>query len=346
MRAYTGRERIIAAFKREYADRVPTTVVLGLFQAKLANIPITEFLTKPDKLAESMLKSYTLLRPDSVIVYGDTYLEAEALGAEIGFREEGPPYLKKLLLEDKSALSRLNTPDPKSDKRLPYYLEAGERVLSSIKDAAVSGLLNGPWNIAMNLRGTQELIYDTVDDPDFVHELMRFTTQVVQRFGDAQRDVGLGISIADASASCSLISPQIYRVFVKPYHDELVAYFKQRKTGVSLHICGYIDPIMEDVVATGVSAISIDGPSSLKRLVEVSQKRIVVIGNVATELFSQGTKEQIEEAVKYCIEIAAEGSAYILSSGCEVPYDASLENIRCFMEAGHKYGRYIKDYGG
>ena len=52
-----------------------------------------------------------------------------------------------------------------------------------------------------------------------------------------------------------------------------------------------------------------------------------IIGNVPTHLFVDGTKVQMEEAVRECIEIAAKGSAFILSAGCEVPPGSPIENI-------------------
>ncbi len=342
MKQYTGRERMVAAFKREYADRVPVTAILGLFQARLAGIPIKEFLTKADKLAGAVIQSYHILHTDNVMIYGDSYLEAEAIGDDLEFREAAPPWVKKYALKEKNRLAKLNLPDPKKDKRLPAYLEACERVASTIKDAGIVGLVNGPWNIAANLRGVEELLYDTMDDPKFVHELMRFTTEAAKSFADAQWQVGVGVSFAEAAASCSVISPSIYREFVKPYHIELVSYCKKKRAGPSMHICGYIDPIMEDVVATGVGLLSIDAPSSLRKLIEISQKKVVAMGNVATVLFAEGTKAEIEEAVKNCLEIGAKGSAFVLSSGCEIPYHSSLENVQYFLEAGRKYGVYAE----
>ena len=113
-----------------------------------------------------------------------------------------------------------------------------------------------------------------------------------------------------------------------------------KKKSLWLHICGYTDPIMEDLVSLGVDLIEFDEPSSLKNAVEVSQKRVAIAGNLATSLFVEGTREQIEQAVKDCIETAAEGSGYILSSGCLVPATSPPENIRYFMEAAVKYGTY------
>ncbi len=132
----------------------------------------------------------------------------------------------------------------------------------------------------------------------------------------------------------------MYREFVKPYHQEIVDYFREKKISHILHICGYIDPIMEDIASIGVDAVSIDDPSSLRKMVEVSEKRVVVIGNVATALSAEGSKEQIEAAVKDCIEAAVGGSYYILSPGCQLPANTRTENIQYFLEAAHKYGRY------
>lgn len=340
MKQYTGKERVIAAFRREYADRVPVTLILGLFQARLAGIPLQQFFTRADKLAGAVIQAYTLLQTDTVAVYGDSYLEAEAVGTELEFGEDAVPRVKRYFLEEKPYFARLNIPDPQKDKRLPAYLESCERVVSAIKEAGIGGLVNGPWNIAAQLRGLEQLIYDTTEDPRFVHQLLRFTTEVAKTFADAQRQTGVGVNIAEAAASCSVISPPIYREFIKPYHQELVAHFRQKKVGTSIHICGYIDPIIEDVIAIGVGMISIDAPSSLKKLVETSQKKVVAMGNVPTSLFAEGTKEQMEEAVKNCLDIAAQGSAYVLCSGCEIPYHSSLENVRTFLEAGRKYGSY------
>ena len=75
-------------------------------------------------------------------------------------------------------------------------------------------------------------------------------------------------------------------------------------------------------------------------MVEVSQKRVAIRGNLASGLFGEGTKEQIKEAVKNCIDTAARGGAYILSPGCSIPDDTPLENIRYFWEAAQEYGRY------
>ena len=340
MTAYIGKDRIVAAVRGQYTDRVPTTVMFGAYVAKLAGITMLEFYTDAEKHAKSHVRACEVFHPDTITLTDDVYLEAQALGAKVEFPEDSTSHLASYVLEDKAKLAKLSIPEPNKDNRLSYYLEACERAISEIKDSSVGGGATGPWTLAADLRGLERLIFDTADDPNFVHELMKFTTELVKVWGAKIREVGVGIGMGEASASCSVISPKIYRTFVKPYHCEVAEYFKQRKVHIGLHICGYIDPIMEDILDTGIGMISIDSLSSLGRLVELAQGRAVIMGNVPTALFAEGTKQQMEAAVKECVDTAAKGSKYILCSGCDIPLNSRKEIVDWFMGAADKYGRY------
>lgn len=340
MQDLTGKHYMISALKRQYADRLPTTVLIGPYCSRLTDYTVKEILTDARKSAEAHLAFYHRFKPDSLIIYNDIYLEAEAVGCELEFPENSISHPKKVLLENKSQLASLKVPDPKKDARLPYFMELCERVSSEVRKTAAIGLgHSGPWNLAMHLRGAESLLLDTIDDPQFVHDLMRFTTTVVQTMGDALIGAGFSPSIGEAYATCSLISPKIYRDFIKPYHQQLCDYFKSKKAFMSLHICGETDPIMEDIVETGIAFFSLDAPSSLKRLIEIAAGKFPIMGNVPTTLFSSGTRQEMESAIRNCIDTAAEGSGYILASGCEIPLNSTEDRIAHFFEYSHHYGR-------
>jgi len=340
MEEKTGRHYMISDVKRQYTDRVPTTILIGQYCSKMSRYTVREILTDARKGAEAHLAFYDRFQPDSLIIYNDLYLELEAIGCELEFPEDGPSHPKTVFLDDKSKLAGLKVPDPKKDGRLPYFMELCERVSDKVKKTATIGLGHaGPWNLAMHLRGVEQLMLETYDDPEFVHEIMRFTTEVARRVGDTLIEVGLVPSLSEATASCSLISPQIYRLFIKPYHKELCDYFRSKKVPVSLHICGYIDPVMEDILDTGIDILSMDSPSSLKKMVECSNGRVIIIGNVPTSLFATGSRDEMEKAIRDCIDTAAEGSGFILSSGCEIPPDSTEDRIDYYFKYGRRYGR-------
>jgi len=336
----TGRDYVISALKRQNMDRIPTTVLIGPYCSKMTQYSVRDILTDAKKSAEAHVAFYDRFHPDSLVIYNDIYLELEAVGCELEFPEDNISHPKVTILKEKSQLAGLKVPDPKRDGRLPYFIELCERVSAQIRKTATVGLgHSGPWNLAMHLRGIEQILVEDVLDPDFVHELMRFTTEVVRAVGDALIEAGFAPSLGEATASCSLISPQIYRDFIKPYHKELFEYFKSKRAPMALHICGYVDPIMEDIIDTGINLISLDAPSTLKKLVDLSKGKVTIMGNVPTTLFATGTREEMEEAISNCAETAAGGSGFILCSGCEIPLNSTEDRIEHFFKYGHQSGR-------
>ncbi len=339
MAEITGIDRIKACMKRSHADRIPIGIILGPFRARVLGCSLKDYWSDGKKLAEGTIACYELFKHDSVEVTWDIMMEAEAAGAELEFPEDGIPGVRKYILSQKSTLGSLKLPQPESSGRFPLYIEACKAVVRAIKDSALTGTVTGPWTMATGLRGAQELIFDTVDDPSFVEGLMRFTTEVTKILGSKVIETGLALTMGEAASSCSLISPTLYRRFIKPRHQEIVDFFRQRRVGLSMHICGYIDPIMGDLNDLGIVSLSLDSPSSLKRMVEISQKKIVLVGNIATSLFVNGTKEEMEASVKESIRVAGLGGAYIVSSGCELPYNATLDRVKLFLEAAREHGQ-------
>ncbi len=347
MSSYCGRDYVEAAFARERLDRVPV-VVLCSFVPFLPQLGMSrkELRLDPDKFVKAMVHVEEAIPSDAIsFIVGDEGLTAEVLGKKVGLTREQlvAQYGQGLrLLQDKSLLARFELPDLKQGQRLPYYLEICRLAISQLKETAVLPFIPSPWSTAMGWRGIEELIFDTQDDPGFVRQLLHFTTEFSKMVGKAVLETGIGyVVIAEPSASCSVISPQMFREWVKPHMMEAVDYLKGLQKGkVLLHICGYVDPVMEDLVEIGFDGLSIDSPSSLQRMVEVSRNQVAIIGNASTEMFLGGTREQIEEAVKEGIATAAEGNGYILCSGCQVPELAPLENVHSFLEAAHTYGRY------
>jgi len=345
MNTYTGRQRVSAAFKKTFTDqeisidRIPAYPIMGQCNAQLIGASIKEFLLDPEIFVKAQVAGYERYKPDIIVMQGDLLMEPEAMGNELRFPEDSMCISTKFALEDKGKLSSLQLPDPTKDGRMPVYLEIIAESKKIITDSIVSGVLAGPWTIAIGLRGANDLIRDAMKDPDYVHELMRFCTQISIKFGEVFYPLRAGLSYSEAPASCSLISPKMYRTFILPYHKQIVDHFKEKKVGVGLHICGYTDPILEDMVSTGVTNISIDAPTNLAKAVEVARGKAVVIGNVNTNLFFLGTKDDMESAVKNCIDIAATNSGFILASGCEVPGIAPPEKVQWFMESANEYGR-------
>ena len=207
-----------------------------------------------------MLNYYERYQPDIMIAFNDLAKEAEATGCHVKYSDYVVPSIDQhVLQDDKGQLARMEIPDPEARR-------AGCRPSSSSArrcrapgcPSALGAVLVGPWTIAMLMRNPEMMCLDTIDDPEFVHELMRFTTEFAKRMGDAVLETRIGLSYSDPTASCSLVGPDTYREFIKPYHKDLVDYFKAKKVGTTVHICGTTHQIHEDLMDVGFVAVTID----------------------------------------------------------------------------------------
>src|SRR2546426_345386 len=157
------------------------------------------------------------------------------------------------------------------------------------------------------------------------------------------------LEIPDPTASCSLVGPDTYREFIKPYHKDLVDHFRAKKVGTTVHICGTTHQIHEDLVDVGFVAITIDldqqsDPAlkvdQLDRLVTLGNQRgVVAIGNVDVTIFERATRAEIEAEVRRCIDTVGHRSRFVLSTSCELPPRANPDCVKWFMEAAREYGR-------
>jgi uroporphyrinogen decarboxylase len=352
----TGRDRVVAAYKGGYADRVPAYPIAGSFAGCLDGLSIEEYCTNPKKAVKAMLNYYERYQPDVMIAFNDLAKEAEALGCRVKYSDYVVPSIDEHILEnDKGKLARLEVPDPFKAGRLPAFLEQCEALSAARVPSGLGAVLVGPWTIAMLLRNPELMCLDTIDDPPFVHDLMRFSTEYAKRVGDAVLTTRIGLSYSDPTASCSLVGPDTYREFIKPYHRELVDYFQAKKVGTTIHICGTTHPIHEDLVDVGFVAITIDldqqaDPAlqvdQLDRLLTLGNARgVVAVGNVDVTIFERATREQIEAEVRRCIDTAGQRSRFVLSTSCELPPRANPDCVQWFMDAAREYGRYERILG-
>jgi MtaA/CmuA family methyltransferase len=348
--SYTNRDRVVAAYKRSFADRLPVYPIVASFAGTLDGLSIEEYCTNPSRAITAMMNYYERYEPDVVLAYNDLAKEAEAFGCRVKYSDYVVPSIDQHVLhEDKGALAKLAMPDPYRTARLPGFLEQCEALVKAKPPTAIGAVAVGPWTIAMLIRNPETMLLDTFEDPQFIHDLMRVTTDFCKLWGDAIVKTGIGLSYSEPTASISLISPDNYRDFVAPYHKELVEHFKAKKVGVTTHICGTTYPIFEDLISCGFSTVSFDldqqaDPTlyvdQLARFMEVARGRAVAIGNVDATRFEKTSREAMYADVKRCVDAAARQSGFILSTSCEIPPKSDPEIVKWFMDAAHEYGRY------
>src|SRR5262249_12457326 len=226
----TNRDRVVAAYRCSFSYRVPDYPIVASFAVTRDGLSIEEYCTNVPKAIKAMMNYYERYQPDVVLAYNDLAKEAEAFGCRVKYSDYVVPSIDQHVLgEDKSRLASLAMPDPYATARLPGFLEQCEALVKAKPPAAIVALAAGAVESAMLLRNPETMLLDTFEDPQFIHDLMRVTTDFCKLWGDAIAKTGIGLSFSEPTASISLISPDNYRDFVAPYHRELVEHFKAKK---------------------------------------------------------------------------------------------------------------------
>ena len=335
-KSITGKDRMEAAFSGEKLDRLPVLLILGGQYAERAGYTLEEFFTQPEAALETTKVTCQELDSDALFVPLNPLMP----DAQEAFRKlMGKPLsIKKENIKEK--LPKWSVRLPREDPLFSGHLDMCEKCVEVFPDYHINTMIGGPWSFALELRGANEAMEDLYDDKQFLHDLMRFTTDTVIARCLAVLELGVVPFIGDPSAGMSLISPVVYREHVLRFHQEIVEAVHDKGGLVSFHICGYIDPIFQDLIDLGIDGLSIDGPSSLEKLFNLGRGKTTIIGNVDPMLFVEGTPDQLEEEVKKCFDIAQGEAKYVIGPGCQIPLQANLDNIRAFTQACHKYGAF------
>jgi len=159
-------------------------------------------------------------------------------------------------------------------------------------------------------------------------------------------DVGADIIVVPgdlAGEHTTIMSPDAYREFIRPHHEEIVARAHARGVPIVKHSDGNVWPILDDLLAVGFDGIHPIQPQCMD-IGEAKahlQGRACVLGNIdCRDLLVFGTETEVEQTVKETIEAAAPGGGYILSSSNSIHPGCKPENYVAMVKAAHEYGRY------
>jgi MtaA/CmuA family methyltransferase len=324
----TGKERILAKLHGDPTDSLPLMPITMMFAADLAGVPYVDYARDHRVLATAQIAVADGFDFDYVSAISDPAREASDLGATVEWFDNQPPAIveSRALLQDKAHLAALRQPDPAAPGRMCDRVD-GVRLLAERSGATriVEGWVEGPCAMSADLRGLNTLMLDFFDDPPFVEALFDFTVRMEVEFARAQVAAGATlIGVGDAAAS--LVGPKLYRQFVLPHEQRLIAAIHALGVPVRLHICGNTKRIVEGMGQTGAEIIDLDFPTPLEHARRAMQQNQVLLGNIdPVRDLRDGTPESVEAALAECDRQA--GAAYICGAGCEVPRGTPHANV-------------------
>ena len=136
----------------------------------------------------------------------------------------------------------------------------------------------------------------------------------------------------------TLISTRMADEFGFQYLERLFVQLKELDALIMLHICGNTKRLIERMVTVGADILSLDVEVDLAEAKSIVNGRAVISGNVATGSLVFRDADAIYDEACRCIEKAAAGGRYTLSSSCEIPIETPPENIDAMVRAAKEYG--------
>jgi len=191
---------------------------------------------------------------------------------------------------------------------------------------------------AWALRGFEQILIDMHESPDFVHELLDRITE----FNLAQIDLALRHDIDCVwtgddwgSQSGLLMSPAMWREFIKPRAQRM--YERAHKAGkwVMVHSCGKIEELLPDLVEAGVNICNPFQPETMD-VFEVKRRyhgRMSFYGGISVQkLLPFGTPSLIRDETRRLLNELGKGGGYIASSSHVITADIPPENAVAMIE--------------
>jgi len=317
----------------EWADslgRTPVVPLLGHPGALLTNTTLKANLTDADTQVKSIEALEEAGRPDALFFFMDLTVEAEALGAGIDFPDNAPPSVRVHPVSDEEKLTLMDTKEDLIG-RMDVFVDT-VRKAKEVLDVPLCAYTIGPFTLASQMMGVKNICVACVKNPGFVMKLVEKSTEVIIKYASALVDAGADVYCM-LEPSATLISERHFKKFSGPFCKEV--FDATSKAWSVLHICGKTNHLLKGMVATGAEALSLDSDVDFPELAKNCPDDVVLIGNISPVLTAmQKSPVEIRESVLELRKSMKGHRNFVLATGCDLPLETPMENVRAFVEAG------------
>ncbi len=244
----------------------------------------------------------------------DLTAEAEALGADVSFRELEPPHVSRHI-----SLSELASTEPNLGGRLWDMLKVA-RELGSL---GLSGFYaSGPLTIAAQAAGLGKLFSAVLKGE--ADRAIEVCGELFLEYAGALSELVDIVVVAEPVAS--LVPPDVFERLSLPY--------LRRLKECVIHVCGdawHVLPYLAEFAA----GVSVDSKVDLREACR-RWRNVVWIGNYPpASLVVKSPSEVYEEVFSLYSGLRGLGDI-VACTGCDVPARASFSCIESFMEAARR----------
>lgn len=340
-----GIERIRTVMNGGIPDRIPVMTHNFLMATREAGITMEEYRSSPDVIASTLIKACIKYGTDGILLDVDTALLASACGADVIYPKDIAAVTKDFQPRSiEQIIQDLANVDLTRSDRINIYLESINKMAGWCNENGIFLRANadqGPFSLGCLLVGMNEFLVTLLDEDEEENllQLMEQTLRISMQMHELCFEAGgHSTSYGNSSEGCSVVSPAIFRKFAKPYETRLNQFLKEKKIPTICHICGWTDPILEDLVDTGCPMFEFDARTNIEMAQKIGSGHYVLSGNLDPAMLNNGSPEQVRQETMKLLDLFRGKGGLMIGPGCALGPDTPEENIRMLVETTKQFG--------
>ncbi|MEJ2168439.1 MAG: uroporphyrinogen decarboxylase family protein [Desulfobacterales bacterium] len=353
--------RILQTVALEEPDRIPVVLEYSGFAAHVTGTRMADFLGSPAKNLETMITAWRLVGGGDAVNYGSFWpyglcydfmskvavpgidlpddemwqvVETELMTRAdydrllgMGWPDFFNEFMSQRILRD--VPQQYLPPVRKSPDVQKAWRAEGVPVLSG-------GDVTTPFELLCGSRSLMKFSRDLMEIPDKVAAAMdaivpHLAGAAIQRAGNRGYPL---VWIGGWRAAPCMLSPKMFTRFVWPYFRRLVGEVTDAGLIALLHLDSNWTRELERFreLPKGKCIMALDGETDIFEAKKMLGDHMCLMGDVPAFMLYLETPEAV---AAYCIRLIRElgPNGFILQSGCDIPANAKLENVKAMVTA-------------
>jgi uroporphyrinogen decarboxylase len=186
-------------------------------------------------------------------------------------------------------------------------------------------------------------------NPAWIHDFADVVTDMMIRHFDAMiteigRPDGAFIYEDMGYTYGPIMSPEMQREFVLPYHKRFFDLFHSHGLPVILHSCGKIRPYLDSMVESGIDCLQVLEAKAGQHVAEFAShmnNKIAFMGNLNIKAYEPNDRAILESEILPKLDLIRKNRIpYVFHSDHSIPKSVKLDTYRYSLELFHRHGHY------
>jgi len=237
-------------------------------------------------------------------------------------------------------------PDPGKFYKTVYRVFADLQKRYGDKIYLMGSLFSGLWESASQSMGLTAFSVTLRRNPEFVRRMVKYYEEIYMATIHATADAGMPAFVYSDDMGHKIgpqMPPRVLEEFFGPSLRRITEEAHKRGIKIIIHSCGNVNLLLDLFADWGFDGVhSLEPTAGIDLAVVKKQvgKRMCIFGNMdISHVLSEGTREEVEAAVKSMLQAAALDGGFIMAM-TNSHNEVKVENTRWMIEDTHRYGTY------